>query len=211
MLGPRCRRRGAQGPLAHKQRRFVKKRLAMLLSSVALTGLAVPILLGLLLTVSGVSKFLTLSSFLETVTQYRLLPIQFVKAVGLGIPAAEVLVGTMLLSGYMVTRCCTIAAILFGTFALAISINLIRGRRNISCGCFGANTSPISWFLAARNVFLAVLSAMLATFYARFSISATLDRPSTSLIVLACIVTVVLTRALDHMSRPVDGNMSERN
>lgn len=50
------------------------------------------------------------------------------------------------------------AAAIFLTFVLAISINLLRGRNEVSCGCFGGRSDNISWHLVARNLALASLA-----------------------------------------------------
>jgi hypothetical protein len=46
-------------------------------------------------------------------------------------------------------------------FALAMGVNLRRGRRHIDCGCFqSALRQTLSWTLVARNVVLASLMAV---------------------------------------------------
>jgi hypothetical protein len=41
-------------------------------------------------------------------------------------------------------------------FAIAIAINVARGRKAIDCGCFRTGyKQPLSWLLVARNVLLA--------------------------------------------------------
>ena len=50
-----------------------------------------------------------------------------------------------------------LALSLFVLYAVAISINLFRGRRHIDCGCGGDGTA-IGWGLVVRNVVLAGLA-----------------------------------------------------
>ena len=50
-----------------------------------------------------------------------------------------------------------LALSLFVLYAVAISINLLRGRRHIDCGCGGDGTA-IGWGLVVRNVVLAGLA-----------------------------------------------------
>jgi hypothetical protein len=50
------------------------------------------------------------------------------------------------------------AAMLLVVYAVAIGVNLLRGRRDIDCGCAGpASRRPIAWSLVARNVVLAAI------------------------------------------------------
>ena len=42
-------------------------------------------------------------------------------------------------------------------YAAAIAINLLRGRRDMDCGC-GGEATPIGWGLVMRNIVLAVLA-----------------------------------------------------
>jgi hypothetical protein len=53
------------------------------------------------------------------------------------------------------------AAGLLLLFALAMGINLRRGRRHIDCGCFqNALKQTLSWALVMRNVVLALLAGL---------------------------------------------------
>jgi len=52
------------------------------------------------------------------------------------------------------------AAALFIVFAIAMALNLLRGRTHIDCGCFqSALRQPLEWRLVVRNVVLALLAA----------------------------------------------------
>ena len=53
------------------------------------------------------------------------------------------------------------AASLLILFAVAMAINIRRGRRHIDCGCFqSALKQTLSWILVARNAALALLLAV---------------------------------------------------
>ena len=54
------------------------------------------------------------------------------------------------------------AALLFAVYAVAIVINLARGRRDFDCGCGGAAHVPLSGWLVARNALL-VAAALACT------------------------------------------------
>lgn len=58
-----------------------------------------------------------------------------------------------------------LAAALTAIFVVAISTNLLRGRHELICGCFGRAKETISWALVMRDlaiVALALFSAKLA-------------------------------------------------
>ena len=83
------------------------------------------------------------------------------------IPVAECLFGLILLLATamqqpLLALSALFAIALFIVFGAAIAINLLRGRRKISCGCFASeDEEEISWWLVARNAGL-ILIAMLA-------------------------------------------------
>lgn len=92
------------------------------------------------------------------VANYRLLPGP------LAAPAAWVIVGLecavvlSLLSGVWSTVGATLAIALLAGFALAIGINLARGRHEIDCGCFQSGLRQrLSAALVLRNFLLAAL------------------------------------------------------
>jgi len=55
---------------------------------------------------------------------------------------------------------CVVAAALFALYALAMSVNLLRGRSDVDCGCGGpyAARQTISWSLVIRNLVLTVVA-----------------------------------------------------
>lgn len=98
--------------------------------------------------------------FQAILDSYRLLPFpaRAFHALALGLGEAAIGVGILLGN---VRSTATLAAITVLTvYALAISFNLVRGRREIDCGCAGPlHSQPISWHLVARNVMLVALVA----------------------------------------------------
>jgi hypothetical protein len=68
-------------------------------------------------------------------------PMQCVIAVALVVP------GTRFLGSYA-------ALAMLVCFTFAIAINLVRGRRDIACGCGGGAGQTISWALVLRNALL---------------------------------------------------------
>ena len=114
---------------------------------------------GLLLLLAGVTKLTGGERFAEAVRAYRLVPEPLVGGVARALTWAEILAGAGLLTGFLQGWAARAAVCLFLLFAAAVSINLLRGRRFISCGCFGAGKGTrLSWGLVGRNVLLGVLA-----------------------------------------------------
>ena len=115
---------------------------------------------GAILLLGGVGKALYFKDFKKVLAAYQLLPADAV------MPASIVLIAGEILCGFsmFVTGLRTIAGFwaigLFGIFIAAISINLIRGRQELPCGCFGKDTELLSWVTVARNVALIGLSIL---------------------------------------------------
>ncbi|MDJ0926884.1 MAG: MauE/DoxX family redox-associated membrane protein [Gammaproteobacteria bacterium] len=106
----------------------------------------------LLFGLSALHKLRDFAGFARQLADYRLLP------QGLVSPAAAVVVGSELAiaCGLLIpatqAAAATIAAMLLAAYALAIGVNLARGRRNIDCGCSGpALRQTLSEGLLVRN------------------------------------------------------------
>jgi hypothetical protein len=99
--------------------------------------------------------------FAGALSGYRLLPPRAVPVTARALPVAEIALGIGIL--LPVTRVPALfgLAALLSLYALAMAINLGRGRRDIDCGCGGA-AHPLSWGLAVRNVVLAAAALMAA-------------------------------------------------
>jgi hypothetical protein len=111
--------------------------------------------LGATLLLSGVMKMGNRRHFADVVRAYQLLPRTLAPGFASTFPIAEALVGTALLSRILwnspLNAWVGVAAVfLFVMFGVAISINLLRGRTEISCGCFGSTSRRLTWGLAAR-------------------------------------------------------------
>jgi len=98
------------------------------------------------------------AGFVTTVDQYRLLPRMLAAPAAFAITGAEVLaIGGLLWLPSALGP--VVAVLLLGLFALAMAINLLRGRREIACGCsLGTAADTIGWGLVARNGLLAVVA-----------------------------------------------------
>ena len=106
--------------------------------------------LALVFLLAVVHKLKAPAAFRATMKNYRLLPDGLLTLLVYAIITAELLVVVALLANSRLGS--GIAAGLFAVYTLAISINLIRGRRDIDCGCSGpAVRETLSVWLVIRN------------------------------------------------------------
>jgi hypothetical protein len=96
--------------------------------------------------------------FQGVVANYRLLPEVLVAPVAYLLPPVEALLGIALPLSLGTPWPEGAAASLLLLFAIAMGINIGRGRRHIDCGCFqSALEQSLSWKLVIRNVVLSLL------------------------------------------------------
>jgi hypothetical protein len=91
--------------------------------------------LAILLTCASLHKLRELSVFRATLVDYQLLPGFLVVPASMALPAAEMCASIMLLIDPVRAFGALFAIALFGLYAVAIAINLLRGRHDIACGC----------------------------------------------------------------------------
>ena len=122
-------------------------------------NLIAALILSYVFVLAGLHKCRAPTEFAATLTNYRILP------EGLGrqgvylIPVAEIMTGVALLIPATVRLAATAASILLCVYIAAIGINLLRGRRNIDCGCGGpAQKQTLSEWMLARNGLLLLLA-----------------------------------------------------
>ncbi len=123
--------------------------------------------IALLLATAAWHKWRTLADFESILGAYQLLPHSVVPFLARLLPIAEVCTAAALLIPGLRALAALAAAALFVAYALGIAINLRRGRRDLDCGCTGANDRrPIAFWMVVRNVVLAVAVGAAAAPYA---------------------------------------------
>jgi hypothetical protein len=127
---------------------------------------AFPLLAVLLLAVvfgtAAGAKFHDLAAFQAVVEQYRLLPDRLVPLFARALPVVELGAAVGLLWPTSRAASAAVLIVLLVVFAVAMAVNLARGRSDIDCGCFiGARKQRISWPLVLRNLALAGLGLTL--------------------------------------------------
>ena len=121
-------------------------------------ALAVRSLVALIFLTAAYGKLRHWAVFQGVIANYRLLPEVLVAPVAYLLPPVEVLLGAALLPGLGSPWPDYVAATLLMLFALAMGMNIARGRRHIDCGCFqSALKQTLSWKLVIRNVVLSLL------------------------------------------------------
>lgn len=116
------------------------------------------LLLGLLLFSVGISKLARPGDFQRGIQDYQIfssaqeskLAISTILAYCL--PVAEILTGLGLITGLLLNPAILLGIVLLIVFSAAMTINLVRGRTDLSCHCGGViGDHPISWWLVGRN------------------------------------------------------------
>jgi hypothetical protein len=113
------------------------------------TGAALQMLLGAVFLVAAVGKLRNPARFEGALRGYELVPSMLSGPVAGGLVASEAFVGISLLSGLALPVGVPVAGGLLLIFALAVGINLRRGR-DVPCGCFGSEAERISIRTLAR-------------------------------------------------------------
>ncbi|WP_395245166.1 MauE/DoxX family redox-associated membrane protein [Agromyces sp. MMS24-K17] len=124
-------------------------------------------LLGGLLLLAGIPKLRDRAGMLVAVQGYRLLPAPLERLVAAVLPVVEVALGALLVAGLGAPWTPLAASALFVVFFAGLAINLLRGRRELDCGCFAfakaeGHAPRIGWFHAGRALVLAALAGGLA-------------------------------------------------
>jgi hypothetical protein len=107
------------------------------------------------------AKVRALEEFTGVVHNYRILPERLARSVAYGLPPLEAAIAVGLLFEPTRALAAGAAAALLLVFALAMAVNLVRGRVEIDCGCFASTLKQrISWALVARNIVLIGFAAL---------------------------------------------------
>ncbi len=116
--------------------------------------------LAALFAVSALHKIRDPRAFLDTFSEYEILPRLLSIPGATALVVGETALAVGLLADYDGAGFGLAAVSLLSIYTLAISVNLMRGRRDIDCGCLGpARRQPLSSGLVIRNGLLAAAAA----------------------------------------------------
>lgn len=108
---------------------------------------------------AAISKLTSLEEFYGVVRNFRLVPEGVARAIAMVLPVAELAVAVGLLVTAFAVPAAVVAAVLLLGFAVAIGINVLRGRTQIDCGCFrNGMKQRISWAMVGRNIALTAMA-----------------------------------------------------
>lgn len=100
-----------------------------------------------------------LRRFREALAGYGLVSAPLVKAAAILIVVLEMGVVVGYVSPVTRSAAVLLAATLLATYAMAMGVNLARGRKVADCGCTtSASAQPLSWWMVGRNVALIILA-----------------------------------------------------
>ncbi len=117
--------------------------------------------LGVLFLLTGALKMGDPSAFAVEIHNYQLFP-SLAPVLAATLPMVELVLGAALLAGprrWLRAGAFATSALLV-VFTIAVGLAVARGI-NISCGCFGAGSSPVTLLTVARDVVLLAASAAL--------------------------------------------------
>jgi uncharacterized membrane protein YphA (DoxX/SURF4 family) len=109
---------------------------------------------------AGIEKIINPQEFAVAIYNYQLLPDFVINVLVVVLPWLEVIIAISLVIGIYSQGAALISALLFLIFAMALTINLVRGL-DISCGCFGTSSGNINWFYLVRDLSLFCISVFI--------------------------------------------------
>jgi uncharacterized membrane protein YphA (DoxX/SURF4 family) len=125
-------------------------------------ALGLVLLLGWVLLDAGLGKLRAPALTAAHIDDYRLLPEAAGAWLARPLAVLEISLAVLLLVPFSRVSALVLAAILLAGYGLAITVNLLRGRRDIDCGCAGPGQSQrLSVALPVRNLLL-VAAALVA-------------------------------------------------
>lgn len=100
--------------------------------------------------------------FRAVLAEYRLLPSVLAPIAARVLMATELVVGMLLLLPSRRAQAALAGALLLALYAVAIGVNLGRGRTTIDCGC-GGTAHGLSIWMISRNLAVAAIACALST------------------------------------------------
>lgn len=124
--------------------------------------LFIRLVIGLMLISSAIQTMLNFKTHILLVENYKIIPLKFVKLFSIIELIFKSIFSALLIMGIFQKVSASFIIFLLFIYTLAILINLLRKRKNISCGCGGIiGNHNLSWFLILRNFILIMLTFFL--------------------------------------------------
>jgi uncharacterized membrane protein YphA (DoxX/SURF4 family) len=125
-----------------------------------LVALVLRVAVGMVLLRAAMAKLAGSVDLPSAVANYGLLPANLHRPVARTLPWAELVLSGALLVGILPRPAAAAGAAVLATFAAAMAVNLVRGRR-FPCGC-SSGDDEISWTHVAGNCALAASAVLVA-------------------------------------------------
>lgn len=122
---------------------------------------AVALLFALFWLTAGLSKASDLPVFSRTLAAYDIILASLIPVFSKCIVVIELGIAALLLVPTGRNLGWALSTALLLTYALAMSVNLLRGRHNLDCGCNLGEPERIGWQLVGRNVALVLISSLM--------------------------------------------------
>ena len=113
---------------------------------------------------SGIEKIKEIKKHEGAVADFKILPSKFVPLFSRIDPILEIIISVCIFFSFFLKFNIFSCLILLVIYTIAIVINLLRGRYEISCGCGGVvGTHSLSWWLVGRNTLIMFSLILLLT------------------------------------------------
>jgi uncharacterized membrane protein YphA (DoxX/SURF4 family) len=116
--------------------------------------------LALTMLVSGTAKLVDNAAFRRALSTYQIFSARFARGLTWVVPLTEIALSAWLLAGPVVQLSAFAATVTLATFTAVVAWNLAHGLK-FSCGCFGSDDVPATWFTVLRNIPLVLISIYL--------------------------------------------------
>lgn len=177
----------------------------MTANGIAYIQLVLRLTLGLIFLVSAVTKLRDMDAFLHGVEEYAVLSRPLATLYGRLLPFTELIAALLLLSGILVGLGTALIVLMLVSFAVAITINAIRGRAP-ACHCFGeSSSSRVGWHTLIRNLALLLPAGTLFWLYQMVQPTNTLTGPNLfpifGIAVMVALVYMLAVESLELLTR----------
>jgi len=120
------------------------------------------VLLSVVFIISSVSKMAQPKRFAATITSFKIIPSTLAQPAAFALIGAEAAIAILLLIGWQTRFFALLYAILMLIFMVAVSLNILRGKKDLDCGCFGAKQrSKVNFKLLLKEFGLFVIALCL--------------------------------------------------
>jgi hypothetical protein len=137
-------------------------------------GILVLACVALLFASAGVHKLRDIGRFDEIFAAYEIVPAAWGTMISRLVPILEIAVAVGLAVKVSRPYAAAFGIVMLAGYAVAIAVNLRRGRRDLACGCGGpGDRRPIAAWMIGRNAVIALAAAAVFTAWSARPLSAT--------------------------------------